>query len=191
MVRGIHLVHVGPHRFPKTAQLCDRRRRGPFGWRQQAPAVLEQCGKAGTRAGVFSSRQRMTRHKGNTRRQMRCHRFDHRLPDRTHVRHRGTGGQMRADFGGNGPHRPYRDRQNDQIGPQHRLSRRIRHTVNKADLQCGGAGFRRPGIAHDFPRKPALAHCMGHGRRDQPQPDQRDAVIDRGHHRCPLNCATA
>ena len=133
----------------------------------------------------------MTRHKGNTRRQMGCHRLDHRLLDRAYVRHRGTGAQMRADFGGKGPHRPHRHRQHDQIGPLHGLRRRIRHTVNKADLKGSGAGFRRPGIAHNLARQPALTHRMGHGRRNQPQADQRDAVVDRGHYRCPLNCAMA
>jgi hypothetical protein len=123
--------------------------------------------------------------------QMRPHLRDHIGLDRAYIRHRGTGGQMRRDFGGDGPHDAHRYAEHHQIGALNGFGGAVADAVAKADLARRGAGLVAAGIARDFARQPAAFHCPEKRGSDQPQPDQSDPVIDLSHQLPPLNCRTA
>ena len=91
--------------------------------------------------------------------QMRPHLRDHVGLDRAHIRHRGTGGQMRRDFGGDGPHDAHRYAEHHQIGALNGFGGAVTDAVAKADLARRRAGLVAAGIACDFARQPAAFHC--------------------------------
>ncbi len=122
---------------------------------------------------------------------MRRDGLDHRLLDGPDVRDRGTGLQMRADFGGDRPHRADRHRQDDKVRAFDCLGGGCEDLVAKTDLARGGAGFGAARMPRDRTGQPRLPHCMRHGGGDQPQPDQSDAAVDGLAHFCPLNCPMA
>ena len=56
---GVHRVDVRAAAPPEFGQLFERSRIGVRQRREDAPAVLEQIGKAGVRAGLFRAGERM------------------------------------------------------------------------------------------------------------------------------------
>ena len=187
MVRDVHRVDAGAHRLDQFAQPRQRRRVTIPRRGQQPPAVLEQRGKARPRARVFRSGHRMAGDEMHTFRQVRGHRIDHGLFDRSDICHGRPRRQMGADLGGDGAHRADRHRKNHKVRALHGLGRRIADLVAE-QLSCDSPRLGRFGMAHDLGREATGPHRMRHRRGDQSQPDQRDAAIG---HFTPLNCATA
>ena len=182
----IHRVHLRPHAGQQGFEPQKRCRISLGRGREQPPAVHKQRCKARARAGIFGPRHRVAGNELNTVRHMRGNGGNHRLLDRAHIGDGRTRHQMRADLGRNIGHRPDRHRQHHQIGTHHCLSRCGINPVTNPDLQRRRTGFGRFGMAHNLARQTLGPHGMGHGRGDQPQTDQRDAVVNRGHF-IPLN----
>ena len=187
VVGRVHLIDVGSHRLPQAAQALDGLGGRLFGGRQQAPAVLKERGKARPGAGMFGPGKRVGGDKGHAFGDMGADRGDHRLFHGPHISNAGPLGKMRADLGRDFGHGADGDGQNHQIGALHGFGGGAEHPVTDADLQGHPAGFLGFGIAHDFAHKAELLHGMGHRGGDQPQPDQRHAVINRRGHLAPLN----
>ena len=61
------------------------------------------------------------------------------------------------------------------------------NAITNADLKRRCPRFSRFGMADNLARQTARPHRMRHRRGDQPQPDQRDTVVDRRAHACALN----
>ncbi len=181
MVRRIHRIDLGTESLDEAAK--PRKRRGivPGKRGQKPPAVLKERGKTRPRPRIFRARHWVAGNEVHTLGNMRHHRINDRLLDRTHIGHRRAGLQMRADLGGNFAHRANRHGQHDQIGIAHSLGRGVGGMIDKADLTRDLPRFGRLGKAHDFPGQALRLHGMGHGRGDQPQPDQGDAVVDHRH----------
>ena len=114
-------------------------------------------------------------------------RRDHRLFHRPHIGDAGPLGQMRADLGRDFGHSADGDGQNHKIGALHRLGGGAEHAVANANFQGDPAGFLGFGIAHNLAHKAKLLHGMGHGRGNEPKPDEGHAVINRRGHLAPLN----
>ena len=62
---GRHGLDIGAEQPPERGELFDRLGVGAFGRRQDAPAVLEQLGKAGIGTGMLGAGDRMGRHEMN------------------------------------------------------------------------------------------------------------------------------
>ena len=73
MVRGIHRVDFRAAAFPEMREFRDSARVRPERWRQDAPAAVEQIGKAGIRSRMLGAGDRVARDEVDAGRHVRCH----------------------------------------------------------------------------------------------------------------------
>jgi hypothetical protein len=184
---GIHLVDIRAHRRP-----AERAQRGPpprgrsSGSGVSSHQRLRTAWQSPTRARNIPCPQGDGRGRNARLRQMRRHRRDHRLLDRTHVGHRRARPQMRADLGGNLAHRAHRHAQHHKVGalrPPRRPSRSPgRRTAQRHGPRLGRS-WRSP---RSRPPAPPRASHAPWTRRSAPDRSAQPGLVD---HFTPLNCA--
>ena len=161
MVGRIHQIDLGAQPPPEFGQALHHHFIGARRRRDDAPAALEQAGKAGIRSGFFGARNRMCGddvHAG----QGGAQHLQHAFFDRTDVAHHRIGRQFRANFGSDFGHGAHRHAQDDQIGIHHSRASAIGDIIGNAQF---GHAFphRRAGIAH---RQLHGGHGFAHGARE-------------------------
>jgi hypothetical protein len=180
VLRG-HRLHVGAEAAPESREPVDRDGIGVLRRRQDRPAVLEQLGETGVGTRILGSGDGMGRDEMHPGRQVRRHLTDHRTLDGPHVRDDGVGRQHRSDRLGDRAAGPDRDAGDHQVGAPGGAGGVGMILVAEADF-LGPAQHMRRGIGkHDAPREPADTGAPGDRRADEPDPDDRDAVEERGH----------
>ena len=174
---GVMISTSAPQRLPEGGELLDRLRRRCRRRRQDAPAAVEQLGKAGVGAGIFGAGDRMAGNEMHASRQMRSHVAHHRRLHRADV------GDDRARLRGPGrspgrcaPNEPTGDADDDEIGAGDRFGRIGMDRVTRASAAppfaasppCGDAPMPRSGArrawrarraAIDEPIRPACRRC--------------------------------
>ena len=90
---------MAPSALQNASQLLDRRGVRAVRRRQDAPAVDEQLGEAGVRAGILRAGDRMRRDEMHALRHMRRHVLEHRALDRADIGDDRAGLQRRGDLG--------------------------------------------------------------------------------------------
>lgn len=138
---------------------------------------------------MLGAGQRMAGNEMHAFRQMRRYRLHHGRLDRADIGDRRAGLQMRRDLRRDIGHGTHRHRQNHQICAFDRLGRRLADPIHKPDLQSHRPRLGRAGMADDLSRQTLFAHRQRHRAGDQPQPDQRDTLIDHAHAGAPAHVA--
>ena len=179
VMRRVHLIDIGARSPPDSARSrAVAAGSAPGSGVKQPPAVAKERGKARTRPGMLGPRHRVAGDEMDALGQMRGDRGDHLLLHRAHIGDRRAGREMRCDLGGDRPHRTHRHGQHHQIGPHDRLGGGRHAPYRRSRFPTRPRGSRRCGHGPRWcPCKPCAPHGMGHGRGDQPEPDQRDLRI--------------
>ena len=134
VVVGVHRVDVGAAAPPEFGQALERCGIGARQRREDAPAVLEQVGKAGVGAGFFRAGERMAGDEMHVCRHMRLHLRDHRALGRADIGDDGAGFQRRRDLVATAPDAPTGTETMTRSASLHRLRRIGRIAVAEAKL---------------------------------------------------------
>ncbi len=193
----VHGLDVAAAGTPEGGQLLHGFGRRALDRREDAPAAVEELGKAGLGARMLGARDGVAGDEVDARRHMRADVAHHRTLHRAHVREDRALGEMRRDFLGDGRVDADGGAQDDEVGAFHGIRRRLVDAVDEAQPFCGVPRARALGEARDVPRQPGAAHGVRQGRADETDADQRDAREEgrcrlalRGHFR-PMNSASA
>lgn len=192
VVFGIHFIDTGTKRPPEILQLFQRLGVRTRQRREDAPALAEEAGKTGIRAGFFRTRQRMSGNEMHIVWHMRRHLRDDRGLGGTDIGNDRAGFQMRCDLLRDTFRCADRDRNDDEIGILHGLRRRDGVIRTERQFFRPFQRFLAAGGNRDMPRKPQFLDVAGNRRANEADADQRDAFEhDLAHYACPINSVSA
>ena len=163
MMLRIHDVHIGSASLPESRQSFHRLIARRLVRCQDAPAIVEQRGKTGVRAGLFGTRDRVAGDEMDAVRNMRAHLADDRSLCRADVRQNCAGFQRRGNPFRNRFVRSHRHTQNDEIRPVDRLAGVHAISVAEPELLRAGKGCLRTGGDNDLTGDIALTRYTGKG----------------------------
>ena len=173
---------LAPSALQNALQLLDRGRVRAFRRRQDAPAIDEQLGKAGVRAGILGAGDRMRRDQMHALRDMRRHVLEHRALDRADVGDDRAGLERAGDLGRDRPARADRNADDDEVGVLRGLGVGLDHLIRDAEFDDAPARRLRARGRDDRAHHAVFARRARDRAADQPDADQREAVDDRRTH---------
>jgi len=139
--------------------------------RQDAPAVPEQCGKAGFGPGMFRPRNRVATDKMDVGRQALLERVHHASLDGADIGDDAALIEVRPDLFGDGGHRADGGAQDDEVAPAHRPAHIGEDFIGQMKLHHLVAHAARLVGADKAVCKAVLDNGAGDGRTNQPETD--------------------
>ena len=175
MVRRRHYLNIRAKSLPERRERGDFGRVSTIGRGDNAPAVLEQAGKARIRPRVFGSGNRVS---GDNRGagERRGQRFEHRFLGRADIADHGPGGQGRGDFSRRIGHGANGDAQDYKIRRAHGPGRTIADGASKPARGGAGAGGGVSVISGGGRVRQVFAHREADRPAEQAEADDGDVA---------------
>ncbi len=188
---GRHDLDVGAEAGPERAQPLDRVRVRAFRRGENAPAVDEQLGETGVRAGVLGAGHRVRRHEMDAGGQVRRHVPSHGALDRADIGNDRARLQMARDLLRDCAAGADRDAKDDEIGIINGFRIGFHDGIGNAELLDAGCSRAARAIEPPISPKPISAILLNGGAALTGAPRSRAGPRPQGDWplRCRWSCA--